>query len=153
MTFVLINQPDQTPRRLGALATRGPCPACLRTCQPTPCHTSYRLCKWEGATLCADRTMGEGAKRGTRRGLQPGDVRSSLRRAAAGEGAEAMCSSARVGVGEGAEACSSTNFGRPGALLGSSKRFRGCRAKRLCVHIIPHIWWLALPAAMVCGSV
>ena len=53
------------------------------------------------------------AKRGevARRGLQLGDVRSSLRRAAAGEGAEAMCSSARVGEGEGAEAYSSTNFG------------------------------------------
>ena len=57
-------------------------------------------------------------------------------------GVVAMCSSARVGVGEGAEACSSTNFGRPGALLGSSvafgravgKRFRGCHAKRLYVH-------------------
>jgi len=69
------------------------------------------------------------AKRGkvARRGLQLGDVRSSLRRAAAGEGAEAMCSSARVGVGEGAEAFSSTNFGRPGALLGSSVAFgSGC---------------------------
>ena len=87
-------------------------------------------------TLCADWTMGEGAKRGkvsevlfgeARRGLQPGDVRSSLRRAAAGKGAEAICSSARVGVGEGAEACSSTNFGRPGALLGSSVAFgSGC---------------------------
>ena len=76
----------------------------------------------------------------------PGVVWSSLWRAAAGEGAEAhdlqpgevgegagarglrsgvvaMCSSARVGVGEGAEACSSTNFGRPGALLGSSVAF------------------------------
>ena len=64
-------------------------------------------------TLCADRTMGEGAKRGkvcspatcevlfgarrrarargreARQCLQPGDVRSSLRRAAAGEGTEA----------------------------------------------------------------
>ena len=47
--------------------------------------------------------------------------------AAAGEGAEAMCSSARVGVGEGAEACSSTTLGRPGALLGSSVAFgSGC---------------------------
>ena len=79
-----------------------------------------------------------------------GVVRSSIRRAAAGEGPEAqpgevlgacrrgrrrclqsdvvaMCSSARVGVGEGAEACSSVNFGRPGALLGSSVAFgSGC---------------------------
>ena len=54
--------------------------------------------------------------------------------AAAGEGAGAMCSSARVGVGEGgvgegAEACSSTNFGPPRALLvlGSSVAFgSGC---------------------------
>ena len=39
----------------------------------------------------------------------------------------AMCSSARVGVGEGAEACSSTNYGRPGAVLGSSVAFgSGC---------------------------
>jgi hypothetical protein len=54
-------------------------------------------------------------------------VLSSLRRAAAGEGAEAMCSSARVGVGEGAEACSSINSGRPWALLGSSVAFdSGC---------------------------
>ena len=119
--------------------------------------------------------------REARRGLQPGDVRSSLRRAAAGEGAEAhdmqpgevfgacrrghearerevcspapwrcvhrrvsawgkarwpagpqpgvvaMCSSACFGVGEGAVACSSINFGRPGALLGSSVAFgSGC---------------------------
>ena len=70
-------------------------------------------------------------------------MRCSLRRAAAGEGAEAMCSSARVGVGEGAEACSSINSGRPGALNWAAqwnlaravgKRFRGCRAKRLYVH-------------------
>ena len=91
-----------------------------------------------------------------RRGLQPGDVRSSLRRAPAGEGAEAhdlqpgevfrlsawakarrpagpqpgvmaMCSSVRVGVGEDFVACSSINFGRPGALLGSSVAFgSGC---------------------------
>jgi len=39
----------------------------------------------------------------------------------------AMCSSARVGVGEGLVACSSINFGRPGALLGSSVAFgSGC---------------------------
>ena len=85
-----------------------------------------------------------------------GVVWSSLRRAAAGEGAEAqdlqpvealgacrvgegagarglqsgvvaICSSARVGVGEGAEACSFVNFGRPWALLGSSVAFgSGC---------------------------
>ncbi len=74
-----------------------------------------------------------------------GVVRSSLRRAAASEGSArvgvgegagardlqsgvvAMCSSARVGVGEGAGACSSINFGRPGALLGSSVAFgSGC---------------------------
>ena len=82
-----------------------------------------------------------------------GVVWSSLRRAAAGEGAAAhniqpgegagvgkgagaqglqsgvvaMCSSARVRVGEGAKACSSTNSGRPWALLGSSVAFRsGC---------------------------
>ena len=42
-------------------------------------------------------------------------------------GVVAMCSSARVGVGEGAGACSSINFGRPGALLGSSVAFgSGC---------------------------
>ena len=47
------------------------------------------------------------------RGLQPGAV--------------AMYSSARAGVGEGAEACSSINFGRPGALLGSLVVFgSGC---------------------------
>ena len=65
-----------------------------------------------------------------------GAVWSSLRRAAAGEGAEAhdlqsgvvaMCSSARVSVGEGAEARSSANSGRPGALLHSSVAFgSGC---------------------------
>jgi len=38
-----------------------------------------------------------------------------------------MFSSARVGVGEGLVACSSINFGRPGALLGSSVAFgSGC---------------------------
>ena len=42
-------------------------------------------------------------------------------------GVVAMCSSARVGVGEGAEVYSSTDFGRPGALLGSSVAFgSGC---------------------------
>ena len=42
-------------------------------------------------------------------------------------GVVAMCSPARVGVGEGAEACSSINFGRHGALLGSSVAFgSGC---------------------------
>ena len=69
--------------------------------------------------------VGEGAGA---RGLQSGVVE--------------MCSSARVGVGEGAEACSSINFGRPGAVRGSSvafgsavgKRFRGCCAKRLYAH-------------------
>jgi len=91
--------------------------------------------------------------RDARRSLQPGDVRSSLRRAPVGEGAEAhdlqpsevlgvsawakarwpagpqpgvvaMCSSACVGVGEGlVVACSSINFGRPGELLGSSVAF------------------------------
>ena len=47
--------------------------------------------------------------------------------AAAGEGAEAICSLARVGVGEGAGACSSTNSGSPRALLGTSVAFgSGC---------------------------
>ena len=77
--------------------------------------------------------------REARRGLQPGDVQSSLRRAPAGEGAEArrpagpqpgvvvIFSSVRVGVGEGLVACGSINFGRPGALLGSSVAFgSGC---------------------------
>ena len=41
--------------------------------------------------------------------------------AAAGEGAEAICSSARVGVGEGAGACSSTNSGPPRALLATGQ--------------------------------
>ena len=80
----------------------------------------------------AARSRGaEGAERfrasEARRGLQLGDLRTSLRRAAAGEGAEAMCSSARVGEGEGAGACSSTNSGRPEALQGSSVAFgSGC---------------------------
>ena len=95
------------------------------------------------------RRRARARRREARQGLRPGDVRSSLWRAAAGEGtkrdevcshvrsslrrgapgegAEAMCSSARVGVGVGAEACSSINFGRPGALLGSSVAFgSGC---------------------------
>ena len=60
---------------------------------------------------CSARVgVGEGAGA---RGLQSGVV--------------AMCFSARVGVGEGAEARSSINFGRPGALLGSSVAFSsGC---------------------------
>jgi len=42
-------------------------------------------------------------------------------------GVVAITSSARVGVGEGLVACSSINFGRPGALLGSSVAFgSGC---------------------------
>ena len=57
-------------------------------------------------------------------------------RAPAGEGAKAhdlqpgvvaLCSSVRVGVGESLVSCSSINFGRPGALLGSSVAFgSGC---------------------------
>ena len=78
--------------------------------------------------------------RKARRILQPGDMRSFLRRAicsparcservGVGKGAwarglqsgvVAMCSSARVGGGEGAGAWGFINFGRPGALLGSS---------------------------------
>ena len=229
-------KPDQTPRRLSALSYERRRALLSKDLTTTPCHPSNRLCKWEGATLCADRALDEGAKRkwegatlcrGTqrqrtslrecsahivavaaatpqeraaaavpalRRGannerwcccqlaataasrlrapmfqalpafhvqcsspLTPaGVVWSSLRRAAAGEGAEAndlqsgevsgacrsgrrrwarglqsgvvaMCSSARVGVGEGAEACSSTSFRRPGALLGSLVAFgSGC---------------------------
>ena len=95
------------------------------------------------------RRRARARRREARQSLQPGDVRSSLRRVAAGEGtkrdevcshvrsslrrgapgegAEAMFSSARVGVGVGAEDCSSINFGRPGALLGSSVAFgSGC---------------------------
>ena len=38
--------------------------ACLsKDLTTTPCHPSNRLCKWEGATLCADRALDEGAKR------------------------------------------------------------------------------------------
>ena len=64
---------------------------------------------------------GEGA---AAQDLQPGEVPGACR---SGEGAGArglqsgevaMCSSARVGVGEGAEACSSINSGRPGTPLG-----------------------------------
>ena len=67
------------------------------------------------------------AGEGTKRDEVCSHVRSSLRRGAPGEGAEAMFSSARVGVGVGAEACSSINSGRPGALLGSSVAFgSGC---------------------------
>ena len=67
------------------------------------------------------------AGEGTKRDEVCSHVRSSLRRGAPGEGAEAMFSSARVGVGVGAEACSSINFGRLGALLGSSVGFgSGC---------------------------
>ena len=147
---------------------RGAVPCLSSDLTTTPCDTSYRLCKWEGATPCADRTMGEGAKRKwegatlcaqwararsanekARRCARIGQwtrarsaARSAARRRAkfssarggrrgrvgVGEGAVArglqsgvvaLCSSARVGVGEGAEACSSINFGRPGALLGS----------------------------------
>ena len=75
----------------------------------------------------AVRGSDNGRGREARQGLQPGDVRSSLRRGALDEGAEAIFTSARVGVGVGAEACSSINFGRPGALLGSSVAFgSGC---------------------------
>ena len=108
-----------------------------------------------GQLSAFDRTMGEGegAKRvkvsevlfGARRrararsaarsrGAEGAELPREARRvqlrahvSAAGEGAEAMCSSTRVGEGEGAEAGSSTNFGRPGALLGSSVAFgSGC---------------------------
>ena len=74
---------------------------------------------------CAPRCVSAWAKARWPAGPRPGVV--------------AMSSSARVGVGEGVVACSSINFGRPGALLGSSVafglRFRGCRAKRLYVHM------------------
>ena len=52
-----------------------PCPACLRILQPTPCHTSYRLCKWEGAR-CRRRAAPE-VLNDSARSLQPGDVRSA----------------------------------------------------------------------------
>ena len=56
--------------------------------------------------------------------LQTGFANGKARRRAR---ARAMCSSARVGVGEGTEACISINFGRLGALLGSSVAFgSGC---------------------------
>ena len=66
--FIYINdfdpfKSDQTPRRLSAFATRGAVPCLSKDLTTTPCHPSNRLCKWEGATLSADRTMGEGAKR------------------------------------------------------------------------------------------
>ena len=107
-----------------------------------------------GEVLFGTSRCGRG--REARRGLQSGDMRSFLRRAAAGEGAEAhdlqpgevlvacrrgrrrwgarsafRCRGdmflARVGVGEDAEACSSINSGRRGALLGSSVAFgSGC---------------------------
>ena len=64
-------------------------------------------------------------------------MRSSLRRAAAGEGAEAMCSSARVGVGEGAGLAALLTSGGLGRYWAAQwhlaravgKRFRGCRAQ------------------------
>ena len=66
------------------------------------CGRATMLKELAAAVLFGASRRGRG--REARRGLQPGDVRSSLRRAATGEGAEALCSSARVGVGEGAEA-------------------------------------------------
>ena len=76
--------------------------------------------------------MGEGAEA---HDLQPGEVfgvsawAEARWPAGAQPGVVAMSSSARVGVGvgEGVVACSSINFGRPGALLGSSVAFgSGC---------------------------
>ena len=68
-------------------------------------------------TLCADRTMGEDEKRG-----KVSEVLFGARRRAT-----ARSATRSVGEGEGAEACSSINFGRPGALLGSSVAFgSGC---------------------------
>ena len=56
-----------------------------------------------------------------------GDRSRRRRRPQAVAAGRRMCSSARVGEGEGAGACSSTNFGRSGALLGSSVAFgSGC---------------------------
>ena len=100
--------------------------------------------------------------REARRGLQPGDVRSSLRQRgevcspatrarAGGRGRGGARSAARrgvrrVGVGEGAAACRSTTRHQLRAAWGYwaaqwhlaravGKRFRGCRAKRLYVHL------------------
>ena len=68
-------------------------------------------------TLCADRTMGEGAKRG-----KASEVLFGARRRVT-----ARSATRSFGEGEGAEASSSINFGRPGALLGSSVVFgSGC---------------------------
>ena len=41
----------------------GAVPCLSKDLTTTPCHPSNRLCKWKGATLCADRAMDEGAKR------------------------------------------------------------------------------------------
>ena len=86
----------------------------------------------EGAVWISLRraAAGEGAEA---RDLQSGEVfgacRSGRRRLARclQSGVVAMCSSARVSVGEDAGACSSINSGRPGALLGSPVAFgSGC---------------------------
>ena len=66
--FIYINdfdpfKPDQTPRRLSALSYERRRACLSKDLTTTPCHPSNRLCKWEGATLCADRAMDEGAKR------------------------------------------------------------------------------------------
>ena len=75
---------------------------------------------------CVHRRVSAWGKARWPAGPQPGVVamRSSARWPAGPQpGVVAMCSSARFGVGEGAVACSSINFGRPGALLGSSVAF------------------------------
>ena len=41
----------------------GAVPCLSKDLTTTPSHPSNRLCKWEGATLCADRALDEGAKR------------------------------------------------------------------------------------------
>ena len=80
-----------------------------------------------GGRRCVPRGVSASAKSqrlGSAGGAEGAELPRKSRRvqlpahvAAAGEGAEAICSSARVGVGEGAEACSSTNSGPPRALL------------------------------------
>ena len=44
---------------MSAFATRGAVPCLSKDLTTTPCHPSNRLCKWEGAKLCADLAMGE----------------------------------------------------------------------------------------------
>ena len=140
----------------------GAVPCLSKDLTTTPCHPSNRLCKWEGATLCADRALDEGAKRKWEgatlcRGTQR--QRTSLRECSAHivavaaatpqERAAAAVPALRRGADNEQWCCCQRGlqlYQFRAAWLrywaaqwhmarDVGRRFRGCRAKRLYLHL------------------